>query len=309
MDYGQLLSKSFALWRRQRTLWSLGILAAVGNEALAAVVQVTVGEPAELINADSVQILTTIETRLTDTSWLTSAVIIFFFALLFIWLISTIAEGGLITAAGTQPERPLSFTAGLQAGWRLLWRFILVDTVLFFPVFLVALAILLVTFGTFISIALQFEEGGPPPVRAFTGMMACVVPLACLLLPVALLTFLSRIIAFRAAALNDLKTRPTLHHTWQIFRKQFVHIVIIAIIVVAIRTAVGLIRSFVLIPIGLLTASFTSDAILITAELVTFTISLLIAGLLHAYTSTLWTRFYQALPLSEAPKENHDSTT
>lgn len=309
MDYGHLLSKSFTLWRTQRALWWLGILAAVGNEVLTAVVRLALGEPRELINADPVQILNAIEMRLTDTAWLTQAMIIFFVALLLVWLISTIAEGGLITAAGAPPDRPLSFREGLQAGLRLLWRFILVDTVLFFPLFLVALAILLITFGTFISVALQFEEGGPPPVRAFTGMMACVIPLACLLLPVGLLTFLSRLIAFRAAALDDLKTRPALRHTWQLFRTQFPSILLVGVIVVAIRTAVGLVRSLVLTPIGLLITSPTGAAITLTAELLTFILSLFITGLLHAYTSTLWTRFYQALPPTTTPEENHDSTT
>ena len=175
-----------------------------------------------------------------------------FFVFILIWIISTIGEVSLIKGV-SDFDSGLSSSLGemLSAGVKLLVRIIAIDTVIFFPLFLILLFQLLAIGGGMIGgFAFLAQPGNNPdellPIAAVVGLI--LLFLTILAIPVTILTILFRLLAFRSAILEDLPTRPSIRRAWALIRAKPGEIIIIALLLYAVSYAVGMITSMLVLP-------------------------------------------------------------
>jgi hypothetical protein len=233
--------------------------------------------------------------------WLfTTAVSLLLFSLI-VWVIATMAEGGLITAvSATKSGNSPSLKQMLQEGRRFLGRFIGIDALVFFPWFLLALFILLGLIALVVSTAVSTTQITPQSaISLFVVGILCLIPLTCLLIPVGFFSFIYRSLSFRDAALNDHTVRQAIRHTWQIVRRNLGNVFILIVIVSGGGGLINQVLNWILIPVVRLTAVPQTDGIFsllgITAVLLLTTLFLLILllkAILHTLTAAIWTLAY-----------------
>jgi hypothetical protein len=227
-----------------------------------------------------------------------------------IWLVSTVGEAALIRAvADFQDGQPRTVGQALSAGVALLGRFIALDTIIFFPLFLILLIQLLVLGGGLIAaILLLTQPGSRPDDLVPVGLIVAliVLPLGVISLPVTILSFIFRLFAFRSAALDNLPAKASMRRAWGVMQARLGEIVIVGLLLYALSYAVGMVTSLVTVPIvfsGLLFFAIPSangqlpSAGNIDAYLWTLTLASLIGlvpGLLYyVFSSAVWTLAYR----------------
>ncbi len=178
-----------------------------------------------------------------------------FFLFIGIWLLTTIGEVSLIRGvADFDDDQPRSLGDLFSVGIKLLARIIAIDTVIFLPLFLILLVQLLTIGGGMIA-AIQFiaRPGNAPddllPIGVIVGLVLLFLTL--LSIPVTILTFMLRLIAFRSAVLEDLPTRPSIRRGWTLIRAKLGEIIIVALLLYAVSYAVGMITSLLVLPFSL----------------------------------------------------------
>ncbi len=131
-----------------------------------------------------------------------------FAGLLGIWLAGTIAEGGLIVLAGRLLSgQPVDLAAGLRAGWRWLVPIILLDTLVFFPLFCLFMLILMIPSAALILAAWRQGTDLESALTILVPAVLCVLPLLLLLLPAGFFTAVWRPLALRALVLSESPVR------------------------------------------------------------------------------------------------------
>lgn len=319
MDYGQLLSEGARLLRHQRILWLFGLLAVLGTGVSSLVTRLVIRpqlDPA-LLNG---WLANWPPAGANLALWL----LLIFVAGLLLWLLNALAEAGLIYSVhAAQAGRAAQSERAAQAGravpgrdawataWRYLARFIAVDTLLFLPLFLIALLLLLLGSGLFIAFVLGIDRAVLDINQALallgSGSLLCLLPLLCLSGPTLLLILLFRLLAFRAVVLDNLDTRHSLRAAWQQMRRHPLPILIIAALLWGIGRMVGLVVGLITLPLDFLSATsllavLTGRAapaglspLLIVGSLFLTLLTLLVAAALHAYSATVWTLAYSAM--------------
>lgn len=291
MNIGRLFSEAGRLLRQHKTLWFLGGLAALATEALTITVRLLTGETGGTAVTNPLLSLQILLNAANQTQTAILAVIALMAVLLIVWLLSAIAEGGLITGViKAQTESQLQFIPQLRRGLSVLWRFIAIDTILFFPLFLVLLLALLLSGGALAALAIAIENGGsiPEASTAVVGASIGAACFACLTLPVGLLTFLYRLLAFRAAAVDDLSTRASIGVVWPLIKQHLGYLLLVGFIILTLRI-VGAVAQMII------AAVLPTDGSSWGAEIGLIITGLLLTTLLHTYGSAVWTLFYQQL--------------
>lgn len=277
----EVLKKAWRLLGERRELWGLGLLATAVAVAFEAGLGYAMGDPNAWLAIDPAALVALMEPYMADTAWQLQMLGVAAVVLLLAWLSVTVAEGGLISAVAA-PE-PLGFGAGVRAGARLLWRFVLIDTVLFLPLFLILLTVLLAFSGTLIWAATQADAlTGEAILRRFGTVVLCTIPLGCLGVPVLVLTLLGRVVAFRTAVLEDLDTRSALRRTAVLVRQYAATFLILGVLLVALRMVSNLLLSLVMMPITAVGGTATEGV----AQVL---FGWPLAALLFAYVSACWT--------------------
>lgn len=313
LDYGQLLGNAARLLWQRRFLWGLGVLS-VGGSGLSRAALRLLLRPVDLLSAEALPRALAAELpagRLVVVA--TGAFLLF----LFFWLLALWGEGGLIWAAGTGGDgQPLQAGAALRAGRRLLLPFVALDTLLFFPLFLLILVVMIG--ATLILVGLIWGvEGGAPVESALGGSLLaflfCLLPLLCLAVPISILVFLFRILAFRVAALEGEGARASVRRAWGLLRRFPGSVLLAAMLLGGVGYAVSLLLGLLLLPLqGLLT--IPGAVSLLAGEKPapeTLALPLLLTGLIalveigvramvHAFTSAGWTLTYQELARQDA---------
>lgn len=307
MDYGQLLSEGARLLRHQRILWLFGLLAVLGTGVSSLVTRLVIRpqlDPA-LLNG---WLANWPPAGASLALWL----LLIFVAGLLLWLLNALAEAGLIYSVhAAQAERAVPGRDAWATAWRYLARFIAVDTLLFLPLFLIALLLLLLGSGLFIAFVLGIDRAVLDINQALallgSGSLLCLLPLLCLSGPTLLLILLFRLLAFRAVVLDNLDTRHSLRAAWQQMRRHPLPILIIAALLWGIGRMVGLVVGLITLPLDFLSATsllavLTGRAapaglspLLIVGSLFLTLLTLLVAAALHAYSATVWTLAYSAM--------------
>jgi len=262
MNYGRLFAQSWHLIRRNKFLWLLGLIAGLGSVILAPLRAAFSPQIAQLINDPSgldLALLTAESDRL--MAWLLGGTAVLFVVSLIYWLAVTVAQGAIIGATiDLAAGRPSSWRSSLRQGIGYLGRFIAIDTLVYFPLFALTLALMLLTLGGLTVIAYEAIQGSAA--ESVAVMMAaglvCLLPLAALLSLVGLGTSVFRTLAFRDTAVHKTGVRDSIRHTWQVIRQQWGTTLVLLALLWGVQMAAGLLVSVVTIPLGWATAVTTA---------------------------------------------------
>jgi hypothetical protein len=242
MNYDAVIIQAVSLVWRNKMLWGLGLVATVSglvtNLILRFLLRPESGayflQPGNLGEGGAFDFL-----RLEVVLALSLLVLLFFLG----WFINAIAEGGLIRATTILNQQgQLTFGQALRRGWRLLGRFIAIDSLLFLPIFILFLVLLLVSFGGLIGLVAVSTQGIASPSDLLTVLgvtSAAAIAIICLIIPVGLLTVLMRIIAFREATVNDMTPGSSIRQAWHIVRSNLLSISSLGLLLVAFRYLLG----------------------------------------------------------------------
>jgi len=190
-----------------------------------------------------------------------------------LWVVATIARGGLIAGASSVDEgRPSSFSQAWNAGWRKGWRLLGIGILPAIPAFL--LTIIALVFG--LGVAGASYYGGEDMIGLpFAGLGVIVAGLACILVPLMLILGLLRTFANRACMLEDLGVFGSYRRGLQVLFGNVGPALILFLIQIAIS-------------IGIAVVGFL-PGILLAICCVLWPLLILIQGAIAAYFSTLWT--------------------
>jgi hypothetical protein len=202
-----ILASTWQQLRRGCAVWAAGLLGAAGNVLLAFWLR-QAARPA--LWRDPLQLWW--EAQVIPIRplllWGGCAVLLSLLA----WLFALRAEG-VLTAVGLGLAQPW------RAARRWLVSFVAVDTIVFLPLLLLALAVLallVVLLGASLVAGLR----SPDPRTALLGgwgiTALCVTPLLLLTVPLTMVTLLLRVLAFRAVAAEGLGARPALRRAWSL---------------------------------------------------------------------------------------------
>lgn len=313
MNYDFLFRQAGRITWRHKFLWLLGLLAMAGNIAGSlAMRRVSGGNWAAVLTPEALNRFD----EWFQVGPLVAGLLLLFLAGIGVWLATAVAEGGLIVAAArSQAGQPVALRQSWSAGVGLLVRFILIDTLIFLPLFFVLLALLLLPNIFLIGAVLAVAEGlAVETLLAPTlALLMILFLLSLLAVPVTVLTLLFRQLAFRSAALRQLKTREAVAHAWQILRANWLSVLILLCIGWALRSLLGGFMLVLTLPslllmdgAGLLPAAslpgwlqWAGNLLFLLAEIARA------AGhaLLHVFISVLWTTAFLSWIKDEAEKQ------
>jgi hypothetical protein len=293
VDYSRLLSTAGRLVWQHRFFWVLGAGAALGGGLLRATARFFF-HPAELARLGDAPLALKL-----DATLLIAIMGSLFLGLVF-WLVAVAAEGGVVVAvAGLQRGQTVTGRQAIRAGVRLLPRFVAIDTLLFFPLFvlilLVYLLILALALGLVLAAGRDVALGTLVAALGATAL-ACILPLLCLLLPVGALTLLLRFLAFRAAALERLSVRASVAQAWHLLRRHAGSVLILALLLWGINYVAGLLLNLVLLPFqALLAPAAASGNAAGALWLGMVLLDVAPRSLLFTFTAVAWTLVYPQL--------------
>ncbi|UCG23553.1 MAG: hypothetical protein JSW55_15620 [Chloroflexota bacterium] len=309
MQLDKLLLRAARITWRHRSLWVLGLLATVGGLLLSLLWRsLALSRPVGELRLDQYDLAGTMERVLSPTT-LIVGVLVIFVAVLSSWLLSAIADGGLIvTVREVEQGRPMRLVDSVSAGVRLVGRFIGIDTILFLPLSLLALALMLVGMGALGGLVFAATRPGAQfdDLLLVIGLSTVVsLPILLLMLVTGAIVLVLRSLAFRAAALEGLNTGQSIRRSWFLLRKKVLAITLLALVLWALRSLVGMplrMVTLILMAAGLgqyfLTVSNSGEGaggfsvLLAIAGLVVALISGVVASVMHAYGSASWTLAY-----------------
>jgi len=283
MDYGKLLSRAWNIIWENKFLILLGVLVALGSASGGGGgggnTASSLGEgdfdvrSLEGLNIRPPDLLGEL-----DVPAIPLAILLVLLALaltvgIALWVVSTIARGGLIAGASTiDAGAASSFSQAWSAGWRRGWT--LLGVLPAIPGFI----LLIIGLGTAGMLAGAYGYGltgeGIAP-WLLSGPVAILAALACVLLPIALLLSLLQTLANRACMLEDLGVFASYRRGISVLLENIGPALVLFLIQVVIGIAVGI-------------AMFI-PGILILLCCVLWPLLLLINGAKTAYFSTLWT--------------------
>jgi hypothetical protein len=313
MDYGRRFTHSLAITWRHKSWWLLGALLGVVILPQLAAVRALLTLAVRANELDEAALTAAITARM--ESFLQPGQLLLWFIVLLvvtavIWLATAVAEGGLIWAVNEQEEgRSVTLLAALRGGWRFLIRLIALDAVIFLPLFLLLLLGLLLGSGGLIGgILLAAQEGaaleGALLVMAGGGgLFFC---LSLLALPLGVLTFIYRFIAFRAAIVEDLPAGASLRRAGRLFRNHWLTFIILAILIWGARYAVRTAASFILTPLYMVSFQLALSRGGLFANLLGLTADLgnyFLFAMLILFNAVAWTVFYRAIIAPEPERE------
>jgi hypothetical protein len=213
------------------------------------------------------------------TGWLVG----FTAVLLLIWLITTLSEAGLILIVGRaeQGQPPLNLPDLFRATWGLLIRFVAIDTIIFFPLFLLVIMAEFAILGAMAGLLYNLLStpsaavslNAPALFLPLAFAILCFVTLLCAALPLTLLTLLWRLLAFRVAAIADLRTKPSIGLAWRMLKGEWLNLLLVGGVLLLGQMVVGGVMAWVGWP----------------------WLTLLVTAVLTTFISTVWTVTYTHL--------------
>jgi hypothetical protein len=285
MDYGKLLSRAWNIIWENKFLILLGVLVALGSASSGGGgggnTASSLGEgDFDVRSLENLDVRPRELLREIGVPALTLAVVLVLLALaltvgIALWVVSTIARGGLIAGASTiDAGAASSFSQAWSAGWRKGWTLLGIGILPAIPgVILVVMG--LGTAGMLAGVYGYGLTGGEIAPLLLSGPAVILAALACILLPIALLLSLLQTLANRACMLEDLGVFASYRRGINVLLQNIGPALVLFLIQIAIGIAVGI-------------AMFI-PGILILLCCVLWPLLLLINGAKTAYFSTLWT--------------------
>lgn len=184
---------------------------------------------------------------------------------LVVFVVSTVARGGLIAGVDDiEEERPSSLSQAWSAGWQRAWTLLGIAILPTIPSAILAFIALVLGLG----VAALSEAVGVQ----MAGVLVVLVPLACVLIPIALALTLLRTFANRAAMLEGLGVIASYGRGWEILRDNFGS----AFALFLIQILAGIVISLLLLPGAVLLCLF-------------WPLIFVFQGALSAVFSSMWT--------------------
>jgi len=189
-----------------------------------------------------------------------------------LWGVSTVARGGLISGVDTITAGGTSgFGQAFGAGWRRIWPLLGIGIVPAIPGLLIFVAGL----GAAGVLALASQVFGGNSLALLPGVGAILIPVLCILVPIALVLNLLRTFANRACMLEDLGVFAAYKRGWNVLIANIGPAIVLFVIQIGINIALGLLM---LLP-----------GLLMMLCCILWPVLILIEGTKAAYFSTLWT--------------------
>ncbi|MCB0035568.1 MAG: hypothetical protein KDE51_16160 [Anaerolineales bacterium] len=255
MDYGDLLKRGWRITWNNKWLWILGFLAALGgnggnggggNANFS-------GSGNDFGNMDPETMDQFGEFgRMLESGelWAQIGAIIFVaiccLAIFFIimWFVRLVAEAGLIQAAvDIEYGEKTSFQKAFSDGSQYIGKLFGVNVVLWLIPAAIAMIIGIIAAAVAVS-------GGE---ESAAMILICFVPLACLLIPYAIIVSIIYPIAQRGVVLQKLGVMDSIKHGWQILKAHVGEILLIGLIFIAVGIGFGLVTAAVVLPVALAT--------------------------------------------------------
>jgi hypothetical protein len=301
-----LLSRSLKLLRQHQFLIWLGLGMSLsslfGTGWRVWLAQVIALDFTQLTNLQSVESLLFSSELAQMQQLLLRGLLLAFGQFVLVWLVALMAEAGLILAVSHQ-DQPLALGQTVRQGQQWLGRFLAIDLLVFFPWFLIALAMLIVVLILSLVLAsFATRDVSAGTVFATTGLgLACIIGLAGLLLPVGLVSLWYRLLAFREAILHDLAPRTAVRQTWQRIRQNFGDVFVLVVVLWGGQTLVLGVLNFITSPLLTWLTPLTNSATIAlqsVAWLAVIALTLLVwllRGIITAFVAIAWTLAYQNL--------------
>lgn len=276
MDYGKIISRSANLVWQNKFLIILGILAALGGGGTTSSFQTSgngsgsgqpFGQPGQFPQFED------------EFAGLAVGVIIALVCIAFIigialWVISTIARGGLVAGVDNiESGQKTSFSQAWRAGWQKVWTLLGIGLLPAIPG-MILFVIGLLGFLAYGGATAVFGEGFSSSLGgAEVGIL--VVLFLCIVAPVALALAILRNFAERAAMLENLGVLDSYRRGWNVLRANLGEAILLFLLQILLSIALGI-------------ALFLPGIILILCCFL-WPLLLIIQGAIAAFVSTLWT--------------------
>ena len=192
---------------------------------------------------------------------------------LVVWVVSTIARGGLIAGADAiDAGSATSFGQAWRAGWQKGWTLLGIGIVPAIPGFIL---LIMGVVGAVGYLGLTRINGGNAPLLPNAAAVGILAALACLLVPVALVLGLLRTFANRACMLEDEGVLGAYKRGFSVLTENFGSALVLFLIQIVVGIGIGI---AMIVP-GLVMALCC----------LLWPVLILIRGTISAYFSTLWT--------------------
>ncbi len=232
---------------------------------------------------------------------------IFLFSILLggLWCVATIGQAVLIDGVRSiHQNATVERLTHWKKGRALLGRFVAIDTIVLFPLFVNLLLILLLLAGMSGSLLLSVQSRSTLQISPVVGMLGVLVlPLLCLIIPLGILAYLYRLLAFRLAAFDDLSVRESIKQTSQFIKQNLAPVLGWLLFTGAVSYGIN---GALLAGVGairwLIETQFAVDSWLVF-ELGVIVISLVVATFRNLFVSAWWTLGMLALENKKAPAE------
>ncbi|MBX3061008.1 MAG: hypothetical protein KF770_31505 [Anaerolineae bacterium] len=250
MDYGQILSRSWRITWNNKFLWVLGFLAAL--------TRISSNTSSYQTNSSEIS-PENIERMMQGMALLMGLGCFFLLIGVVLWLLSLAAKGGLITAVsridnGERVTLGEAFSAGLSRILTLVGMNIL----LYLPMFLIgvvsvvgAIALLAGSGITFASFADEPSAAGEAIMATLGLIFFCFCGLICGLILLGFFLQFINAFAYRGIMLRGLGAIASLSHGWQVFRSNFVEVLLLSLLFFVISIGFGMAVGVVLLPLAL----------------------------------------------------------
>jgi hypothetical protein len=298
MDYGEVLRRSWQITWKYKGLWVLGILSSCsgggGGGGGGANGQAS-GFRGYQTGGQEFPQLQHFFNSIAPQTWILIGIVVLLLVLvigLIFLVLGVIGDGGLIGAfnvadSGGQTGLGQAFRMGTTYFWKLLGVRILFWIIGLVVGLVVAVAVILVTIGTF-----------------GIGLL-CLLPLLCLLIPAGLVVGVYVMLTQIALVIENLGVLDAFRRAWEVLKANLGPIIVMGLIVVIGSWLVGLLLAVPLIaivlPVGFALALGTKTAAnsgLIFAGLclvVYVPVLIVLNGILRTYITGVWTLTYRRL--------------
>jgi hypothetical protein len=297
MDFGKVLSRSWEIIWKHKALWIFGILASCGNSFNIGNNLSYSGNRRDIGNLppwmqrffmdwerDAQQFFTE-----ENWGWIIGIVCVLILIGILFWVIGVFGRAGLVKGAvNAEVGKTFGFRSLAGESWALLGKALGLSILLFLI--------------PFILIILLFIAGALVAAATMGIALFCLIPLACLLVPVFMLYFLYTEMALIALIKEGLGVGDALSRGWEVFRTNWANLLGMGLILLVGGFLVGLV---LLIPMAgiaapVLFSLFSQDAAAfgqgLTISLILFVVALpfliLFNGILQSYIQSAWTLTY-----------------
>lgn len=258
MDYGNLLRRSWDIVWKNKFMFLLGFLAALGsgggggNSASSSNFRISDNDmqlPPEMVE--------NISRYWRELGGVVLAVICLLFILgIVLWLVRLVAQTGLIDAASRIDDGGTSsFGAAMRVGASKLTSMAGLNLLMFGPFILFGLIAAGVAIAFFGPVFGELLRGNPDPnfnVGAFGVVGACLGVIGCLMVPLALIVNVIYPFAQRGLVLRNLGIVDSIRHGWQVVKENVGDVILIIVIFLVIGFLFGLASLIVLLPFAFL---------------------------------------------------------